>query len=106
MLLTINNIHKVDIDTIPIDETWTMGEEKTSTMHSIHAYPAKFPPFITTKALQYANQQGIEVHTVADIFCGCGTVAYEALANRKSFFGCDLNPVATLIARTKCRKYD
>ena len=41
-----------------------------------------------------------------DIFCGCGTVAYEALANRKSFFGCDLNPVATLIARTKCRKYD
>lgn len=68
MLLTINNIHKVDIDTIPIDETWTMGEEKTSTMHSIHAYPAKFPPFITTKALQYANQQGIEVHTVADIF--------------------------------------
>lgn len=37
-------------------------------MHSIHAYPAKFPPFITTKALQYANQQGIEVHTVADIF--------------------------------------
>lgn len=40
MLLTINNIHKVDIDTIPIDETWTMGEEKTSTMHSIHAYPA------------------------------------------------------------------
>lgn len=68
MLLTINNIHKVDIDAIPIDETWTMGEEKTSLMHSIHAYPAKFPPFITTKALQYANQQGIEVNTVADIF--------------------------------------
>lgn len=106
MLLTINNIHTADIDVIPIDEAWTMGEEKPSLMHSIHAYPAKFPPFITTKALQYANQQGIDVHTVADIFCGCGTVAYEALANRKNFFGCDLNPVATLIARTKCRKYD
>lgn len=106
MLLTINNIHTADIDTIPIDEAWTMGEEKPSLMHSIHAYPAKFPPFITTKALQYANQQGIDVHTVSDIFCGCGTVAYEALANRKNFFGCDLNPVATLIARTKCRKYD
>ena len=106
MILTINNIHTADIDALPVDETWTMGEEKPSLMHSIHAYPAKFPPFITTKALQYAKQQGIEVHTVADIFCGCGTVAYEALANRKSFFGCDLNPVATLIARTKCRKYD
>lgn len=106
MLLTINNIHTADIDAIPIDEAWTMGEEKPSLMHSIHAYPAKFPPFITTKALQYANQQGIDVHIIADIFCGCGTVAYEALANRKTFFGCDLNPVATLIARTKCRKYD
>lgn len=106
MLLTINNIHTADIDVIPIDEAWTMGEEKPSLMHNIHAYPAKFPPFITTKALQYANQQGIDVHTVADIFCGCGTVAYEALANQKNFFGCDLNPVATLIARTKCRKYD
>lgn len=105
MILTINNIHTADIDALPVDETWTMGEEKPSLMHSIHAYPAKFPPFITTKALQYAKQQGIEVHTVADIFCGCGTVAYEALANRKTFFGCDLNPVATLIARTKCRKY-
>lgn len=105
MILTINNIHTADIDALPVDETWTMGEEKPSLMHSIHAYPAKFPPFITTKALQYAKQQGIEVHTVADIFCGCGTVAYEALANRKSFFGCDINPVATLIARTKCRKY-
>ena len=106
MILNINNIHTAEIDALPIDETWTMGEVKPSLMHSIHAYPAKFPPFITTKALQYAKQQGIDVHTVADIFCGCGTVAYEALANRKSFFGCDLNPVATLIARTKCRKYD
>lgn len=106
MLLTIDNIQTADIDAIPIDEAWTMGNEKPSLMHGIHAYPAKFPPFITTKALQYANQLGIEVHTIADIFCGCGTVAYESLANRKSFFGCDLNPVATLIARTKCRKYN
>lgn len=25
-------------------------------IHRIHAYPAKFPAFITTKALEYANQ--------------------------------------------------
>lgn len=106
MYLTENNILSADIDNIPIDTTWNQGDSKYDLMHGIHAYPAKFPPFITTKALDYANSKGLNVETIADIFCGCGTVAYEALANGKNFFGCDINPVATLIARTKCRKYD
>ena len=75
-------------------------------MHRIHAYPAKFPAFITTKAIQYAESQNIKVDTVADIFCGCGTVAYETVKAKRHFWGCDINPVATLIARTKSRHYD
>lgn len=106
MYLTENNILSADIDNIPIDTTWNQGDSKYDLMHGIHAYPAKFPPFITTKALDYAKSIGLKVETIADIFCGCGTVAYEALANGKNFFGCDINPVATLIARTKSRKYD
>ena len=30
----------------------------------------------------------------------------EAMVNNKNFFGVDINPIATLIAKTKCRKYD
>ena len=42
---------------------------------------------------------------MADIFCGCGTVAYEASRNGKDFWGCDINPVATLIAKVKSGTY-
>lgn len=84
---------------------WDYGEGKEDLIHRIHSYPAKFPAFITTKALQYAEEKGVEVNTVADVFCGCGTTAVEAKKNGKDFWGCDINPVATLIAQVKTRHY-
>ncbi len=74
-------------------------------MHRIHAYPAKFPAFITTKALGYAKTRRMRIRRIADVFCGCGTVALEAKRNQIDFWGCDINPVATLIAEAKSRKY-
>lgn len=85
---------------------WDFGDEKEDPIHRIHAYPAKFPAFITTKALHYATRRGVEVNLVADVFCGCGTTAVEAIRNGKSFWGCDINPIATLIAHVKTRRYD
>src|ERR1051325_10674794 len=61
--------------------------------------------FAYSKALEYAKQQRRSVTTIADIFCGCGTTAFEAKRNGIDFWGCDINPVATLIARTKSRVY-
>ena len=84
---------------------WNFGTEKESLVHRIHSYPAKFPGFITTKALQYAEEQGVKVETVADIFCGCGTTAVEAKRNGKKFWGYDINPVATMIAKVKTKQY-
>ncbi|MDH6357078.1 DNA methyltransferase [Parabacteroides sp. PF5-9] len=106
MIVTMNDIHLIDFNAIPIDNFWNIGEEKENKMHRIHAYPAKFPAFITTKALQYVNERGGSIEVIADVFCGCGTTAYEATRNQKNFWGCDINPVATLIARTKSRNYD
>ena len=85
--------------------SWDFGDRKEDPIHRIHAYPAKFPAFITTKALQYAEQRGVNVNVVADVFCGCGTTAVEAKRNGKNFWGCDINPVATLIAQVKTRHY-
>ena len=85
--------------------SWDFGDRKEDPIHRIHAYPAKFPAFITTKALQYAEQQGVGVNVVADVFCGCGTTAVEAKRNGKNFWGCDINPVATLIAQVKTHYY-
>ena len=87
---------------------WDFGDRKDrkeNPIHRIHGYPAKFPAFITTKALKYAEQQGVDVKVVADVFCGCGTTAVEAKRNGKNFWGCDINPVATLIAKVKTRSY-
>ena len=84
---------------------WNFGDDKEDPIHRIHSYPAKFPAFITTRALEYAEREGVNVKVVADVFCGCGTTAVEAKRNGKNFWGCDINPVATLIARVKTRHY-
>ena len=84
---------------------WDFGTGKEDAIHRIHGYPAKFPAFITSKALEYAEHKGVTVQTVADIFCGCGTTAVEAKKNGKNFWGWDINPVATLIAEVKTRHY-
>lgn len=106
MEVSLDNYSTVELDTLPINDSWDGRDVHENLMHRIHAYPAKFPAFITTKAIQFAESQQIKVDTVADIFCGCGTVAYETVKAQRHFWGCDINPVATLIARTKSRHYD
>ena len=105
MNVTFENYRTLNFDTIEIQEEWNMPAERERRMHSIHAYPAKFPAFITTKAIHKAEDNNISVKTVADIFCGCGTVAFETVRSGKHFWGCDINPVATLIAETKSNVY-
>jgi len=105
-MITIDDIRKFDFESVPIDFFWNTGVQKEQKMHRIHAYPAKFPAFITTKALEYVKSSiGIQPERIADIFCGCGTTAFEAKRNAINFWGCDINPIATLIAKAKSRKY-
>lgn len=102
----VNGILSSDLKEIPHNSFWDTGEARELKIHRIHAYPAKFPAFITIKALDYARKKGITVNRVADIFCGCGTVAFEARRESLGFWGCDINPVATLIARAKSHTYN
>ena len=102
--LELNNadaVSRVSLQGLKENEDWRSGRSAELRLHRIHAYPAKFPAFIPTKALQFAKKEGITVRRAGDIFCGCGTVAYEARREGIDFWGCDINPVATLIARTK-----
>lgn len=104
-MIRIHKSKPFETDSIPVDQFWNVGDEDEKRMHRIHGYPAKFPAFITTKALEFAMERGFSTKRVADVFCGCGTVAYEAARNNISFWGCDINPVATLIARAKSANY-
>ena len=98
----LNKINFLEIEEIPF---WNTAEEEEIRMHKIHVYPAKFPSLIAQKAFEYARRK-IRVNTVADIFCGCGTVAVEARRKGINFWGCDINPVAVLIAQAKTANYD
>ena len=104
-MIAVNDVRKANFDSIPVDPFWNTGEESELKMHRIHAYPAKFPAFITTKALAFARDHSVVTDRIADVFCGCGTVAFEAKRSNIDFWGCDSNPVATMIARAKSRKY-
>ena len=106
MMLTVSDYKKLKYEDIPLEEYWNDCQEAELSMHTIHAYPAKFPAFIASKAFEYARQEGVEVSRVADIFCGCGTVALESKVRNVDFWGCDINPVATLIARVKSNSYE
>ena len=94
-----------EVRDVAVDDEWNLSDSAEYLMHTIHAYPAKFPAFIASKAFDYAQQEGVDVEKVADVFCGCGTVALEAKLHGKDFWGCDINPVATLIAKTKSESY-
>ncbi|GMO46223.1 MAG: DNA methyltransferase C1 [Termitinemataceae bacterium] len=102
---TIDDIQHFDFDTVPVDTGWNFPCEKELKIHRIHAYPAKFPAFVTTKAIEYARKEQLKTNAIADIFCGCGTTAFEAKRNNINYWGCDINPVATMIARVKSKKY-
>ena len=41
---------------------WDFGDHRENPIHRIHSYPAKFPAFITTKALRYAEKKGVSVN--------------------------------------------
>lgn len=104
-MIGISSLENNNFDNISVDPDWNFGDEKELKMHSIHAYPAKFPAFIASKAIEYAQGEGVNTTRIADIFCGCGTVALEAKLHNISFWGCDINPVATLIAKAKSNSY-
>jgi DNA modification methylase len=102
---TMEELNNINFPNRPEMPFWNDPEEKEMSMHKIHIYPAKFPSLIAQKAFKYAINENIKINTVADIFCGCGTVAVEAKRKGLNFWGCDLNPVAVLISEVKTANY-
>lgn len=104
-MLIYNEKENINLSSMDVDNYWNYGEKEECKIHKLHSYPAKFPSFITTKAIDYAKLKGVNIQKIGDVFCGCGTVAYEANKNNIDFFGCDINPVAVMISKVKSTKY-
>ncbi|GAB4248681.1 MAG: DNA methyltransferase C1 [Saprospiraceae bacterium] len=103
-MLRIKNLQQFN-GNIEVNDSWNFPEFKELLMHKIHAYPAKFPAFLTPKIVYYLRENKAQINSIGDIFCGCGTSALESKLLGIDYLGYDINPVATLIAKAKSNVY-
>lgn len=82
---------------------WDFKNENTKE-YTIHSYPAVMVPPISRNIINIVKQI-MEVDSLLDPFSGSGTVLVEGmLANIKTVYGNDINPLAILISNVKTNK--
>ncbi len=78
-------------------------EYKQLIAHTIHSYPAKFPPLVPKQIIQ--NHLKKKNQLILDPFSGCGTTLLEGLINGHNVIGNDINFIGNLIASVKTKIY-
>ncbi len=74
------------------------GADTTYLTHSLHPYPAKFPPQLPHSIIkQFAHNKT----TILDPFCGSGTTLVEARLLGHNAIGVDVNGLSTLLSKVK-----
>ena len=78
-------------------------EYKQLIAHTIHSYPAKFPPLVPKQIIE--NHLKKKNQLILDPFSGCGTTLLEGLINGHNVIGNDINFIGNLIASVKTTIY-
>lgn len=94
-----------DFDDIKVNTDWAFDSVRSTEQwtHGYHRYPAKFLPNVVKKLIEiYAEKDSV----IVDLFAGCGTTLVEAKIHGVSSIGTDVNPVATLITKSKITPID
>ena len=73
------------------------------TSHSIHSFPAKFPPQLPRKFILSLTQPG---DTILDPMMGSGTTILEAFLTERQAVGFDIDPLALLLTQVKVTSLD
>jgi len=74
------------------------GADTSYLTHSLHPYPAKFPPQLPKTILKQFSKTG---ETVLDPFCGSGTTIVEARLQGINAIGVDVNSLFCLLSKVK-----
>lgn len=81
------------------DESWDFRSSPTKEYtHCFHNYPAMMIPQVARRLLYHYGMPG---GWLLDPYCGTGTSLVEASLFGMNAVGCDINPLARLIARAK-----
>ena len=80
------------------------GREGYSLTHGLHPYPARFHPNLPRTLLKWLAQEDPNRQLrLCDPFMGGGTLLVESLCRGWAVTGNDINPIAALVARERCR---
>ena len=74
------------------------GSDGRHSTHGWHPFPAKFPPQLPGYFIERLSKPG---EVVFDPMFGSGTTILEAVRLRRNAIGCDIDPLARLIAEAK-----
>lgn len=79
---------------------WTFLNSNTREYtHIYHDYPARMIPQIPRQLLEILDQK--TGNTLFDPYCGSGSTLVEAMIKGLNVIGCDINPLAILISKSK-----
>ena len=85
-----------------IDQLKKNNHGKTNYLtHNFHTYPAKYIPQIPRYFIEKFTKPGDRVY---EPFLGCGTTLVECKLLGRDGIGIDLNPIATLISKSKTQE--
>lgn len=83
---------------LPLSTEEDGHDDATDRLHSLHPFPAKFPPSVPQFLLGRFSRHGA---TVLDPFCGSGTTLVEARLHGMNAVGVDVNGLAALLSKVK-----
>ncbi len=79
------------------------GSDGRHSTHGWHPFPAKFPPQLPGYFIERLSRPG---DMVLDPMFGSGTTILEAVRLKRNATGCDIDPLARLIAEAKLSRLD
>lgn len=80
-----------------------IGENGRIALHNVHSFPAKFPPQLPHIFIELLTKEN---DVVLDPMMGSCTTLIEALRLKRVAYGCDIDPLAILIAKAKLTSID
>jgi len=104
----IDKIISEEIDKATAEDStiWTCPDfNRREYVHSFFQYPAMMIPAVQKKLIEVITESKPSIKNMLDPFMGSATTMVSSMETGLDVYGCDINPLAVLIARTRTGPY-